>query len=114
MGAKELEISEEEAKKLSEASKDVLQHYKFGLSDRAMAWVNLSVVACGVYAPRFMAMGVRKGSERRARVVEMPSKKSAGENSPPAPPVNGHAGGMTNINLTPPFVTAPPENEDLP
>ena len=75
-GVKELALEEAEARKLSEATKEVIKHYPIGVSDKQLAWINLGVVAFGVYGTRVMAFNVRRAADRRARVAAMP---------PPAP-----------------------------
>ena len=109
---REIELSEDEAKKLSEASKEVLKHYPVGLSDKTLAWVNLAVIAGGIYGTRAWAYSVRKQSERRSRTIGLgPGSSPASSSSapPPAAP-NGHA---ADFDLTPPFLTVPPEGETV-
>ena len=113
---RELELEEDEARKLSNASKEVLRYYPIGMSDKALAWVNLGVVACGIYGTRIMAYSVRRAAERRARIVTLPT------GTPPpaqaaASKVNGSAGANATFNLddlTPPWMTASPEGEVIP
>lgn len=114
-GIKELELDDDEARKLSEASKEVLKHYPLGVSEKTLAWVNLTVVAGGIYGIRFMAWNVRKSAEKRARTITLtPAPGSSGQaagQAPSAPPPNGHA--ANNLDLTPPFLTVPPEGETI-
>lgn len=109
---KEAELTEEEARKLADASREVMKHYPLGISDKTLAWVNLTLVAGNVYGPRAVAWGIRRATERRAKVVPIrpgPAPAQAPQ-QPAAAPVNGAPG----IDLTPPFMTAPPVNEEIP
>jgi hypothetical protein len=108
---RELELTEEEARKLADASKEVLRHYPLGLSDKTLAWVNLSLVGANVYGPRAMAWGIRRAGERRPKMQAPASGPSGPAAAPVKPrPVNGQPG----LDLTPAFMTAPPEHEDVP
>lgn len=114
---RELELEEEEARKLSNASKEVLRYYPIGMSDKALAWVNLGVVACGIYGTRIMAYSVRRGTERRARIVTLPSSGTPPPPQPGPSKVNGAASANMSFDLndlTPPWMTVAPENEIIP
>lgn len=111
MNVKEIELSEEEAGKLSQASKEVLKHYPLGVSEKTLAWVNLAIVGGSIYGTRFMAYNIRKSAERKARIVNLTAAPSSGAAPPPPPAPNGHA---ANYDLTPPFLTVPPEGEIIP
>lgn len=54
--APELAISTEEAKMLSTAVGEVSKHYNFGIDEKTQAWVNLVMVAGGIYVPRIIMM----------------------------------------------------------
>jgi hypothetical protein len=116
---REFELEEDEARKLSNASKEVLRYYPIGMSDKALAWTNLAVVACGIYGTRIMAYSVRRAAERRARIVTLPSSGTASppgsQPQPAASKVNGYAGAGINLDdLTPPWMAVAPENEVIP
>lgn len=115
VNVRELELSEDEARKLSDASKEVLKHYPLGVSDKTIAWVNLAVIAGGVYGTRIMAYNVRRGAERRARVVNLPTAPpaSAGPGAAPGPAAKAPNGHAANFDLTPDFLTVPPEGETV-
>lgn len=91
------------------------------MDEKTLAWINLGIVACGVYGTRVMAFSVRRRSERTARIAGLPSPGSP----PPPPPrrtpnepeTGGKVNGPPRINLddlTPPWMAVPPENEILP
>jgi hypothetical protein len=110
VNVREFALEDEEARKLSEAAKDVMRHYPIGFSEKTLAWVNLGVVGCGVYGTRFMAYQMRKGAERKERMATVPaSAPGAAPGAAPPPAANGHA-----ADLTPPFLTVPPEGESIP
>lgn len=71
----ELELSEVEAKKLSDALKNVAKHYTVNLDPKKLALVELSTTMVGVYGPRAIAI-YKRGTPRPARspVVEMTPK----------------------------------------
>jgi hypothetical protein len=112
----EIALEEDEAKKLSVASKEVLKFYPLGMSDKVLAWVNLGVVGCGIYGTRIMAYSVRRGAEQRAKVVTLPGGGSKGPGpaaqGPQSGKVNGHA--MSLDDLTPAWMAVAPENEVIP
>lgn len=113
----ELELEEEEARKLANASKEVLKHYPLGLSDKNLAWVNLAVVACGIYGTRLMAFSMRKAAEKRARIVTLPGGPMGPAEAPHGPTVSAKPNGVPNIrldDLTPAWMSIPPENEVIP
>lgn len=113
---KEFELTEEEARKLSDASKEVAKHYSIGLTDKQLAWFNLTLVAGNLYGPRVIAFGIRKGSERRAKVVPIRPGPGPGQAPGPsaAPPTAAPVNGSPGIDLTPAFMTAPPVGEEIP
>jgi hypothetical protein len=75
----EMAINEDESKALSDAVTRVTELYDIPLMDeKTMAWVNLAIVASGVYAPRFVAVKVNRSKSKQpnqprhnAGVVEM-------------------------------------------
>lgn len=78
--AEELAIDEEEAAALAKASANVARHYNVEVAAKTTDWINLAIVAGGVYAPRVMAIRMRMGSERPAR-----RNRTAQEPNPPMP-----------------------------
>lgn len=89
---------------MADAGKEVMKHYSFGMSEKRLAWINLTVVCGGIYGTRMMAWGIRKRAEP-------PKPKAAAPSSPSSPPPpNGHAAAH-EINLTPAFMTAPVVDE---
>ena len=110
-GVKELILSEEEAKSLSDAARAVAKEYQYFLTDKQIAWFNLTCVCGNIYGTRMMAWGLRRGAEKRPKVSAPPASAPAGA----APPVNGHAAdARETLNLTPNFLTAPPVGEEVP
>lgn len=115
---REFELSEDEAGKLSEASKEVLKHYPLGVSEKTLAWVNLAIVGGGIYGTRFMAYNIRKAAERRARMVNVTpaaaaAAASASSGQAPATGATATNGHAANFDLTPGFLTVPPEGETV-
>lgn len=61
----ELELAEEESKKLAEAIARVQKLYDYKwISDEAAAWGNLIIAAGGIYGPRYMAIRLRQKREK--------------------------------------------------
>src|ERR1017187_1223324 len=64
----ELELSEDEAKGLGEATVRVAQEYDLPMPDaKTMAWINLLKVVSVVYGPRVGAVRIRKAREKAAK-----------------------------------------------
>jgi hypothetical protein len=64
----ELELSEDEAKGLGEATVRVAQEYDMPMPDaKAMAWINLLKVVSVVYGPRVGAVRIRKAREKASK-----------------------------------------------
>lgn len=83
----ELEIDQEEAKKLAHASTEVAKHYvSLDASEKTVAWVNLGLTLGAVYGPRIMANGIRKRREREERraSARQPFQNSSPQNPPNA------------------------------
>jgi hypothetical protein len=77
--APELHISESEAAEIADALKELSKHYPIGMSEKTIAWVNLSFAVGGVFGPRIVA------------IVKRPAvkKQVAEKASSPYQPVNG-------------------------
>lgn len=61
----ELELDQDEAKRLSDAVNRVQSEYNMPILDpKTLAWINLAMVAGGVYGPRFAAHSIRKKKEK--------------------------------------------------
>jgi hypothetical protein len=63
----ELELEEQEARKLSAAAVGVAKHYNIEASEKALAWTNLAVVGFSTYGPRVFAMRMRWETEKKER-----------------------------------------------
>ena len=68
MHVEELELDESEAKRLGDAVNKVQALYDMPIIDpKVMAWINLGLVGCGVYGPRYAAFRIRKRKEKTAK-----------------------------------------------
>jgi hypothetical protein len=65
----ELAMSQPEAKNLSEAIARVASHYDIGASEKTLAWVNLAVVAGGLYGTRAYAYHLRLKAEAAQKQI---------------------------------------------
>lgn len=67
----ELELADEEAKKIAEGIQRVQKLYNYNwISDEAAAWGNLIFALGSVYGPRYMAIRLRwKKEEEEARLA---------------------------------------------
>jgi hypothetical protein len=65
----EMVMSEPEAKNLSEAIARVASHYDVGASEKTLAWVNLAVVAGGLYGTRAYAYHLRLKAEAAQKQI---------------------------------------------
>lgn len=69
----ELQISEEESKRLSDAILRVNNLYGgLVIPEKTMAIINLATVATGIYAPRVIAHGLRKKQEKKQTINATP------------------------------------------
>jgi hypothetical protein len=80
----ELALDPSEAKQLSEAIQQVSQFYPVGLSPKTLAWINLSMVAGGLYGTRIVAIYNRTKTNAKPRlqntVREMPIQQGPAQN----------------------------------
>ncbi len=66
----ELTLTNEESEALCEAIMRVTELYDIPLVDeKTMAWVNLAMVAGGIYAPRFIAAKINKSKQGNLQVI---------------------------------------------
>lgn len=84
----ELVIDPKEAAALASAIKTVSAHYPVGLSEKSIAWINLCMVAGGIYGTRFVAFKLRMDQTRGSKpapqnIVTMPTQKPNGAPAPP-------------------------------
>ncbi len=79
--APELHISDAEAAEISEALKELAKFYPIGMSEKAIAWVNLSFAVGGVFGPRVIAI------TKRPRVSNLRRDAVNGSGSPLAHPM---------------------------
>lgn len=89
MGAKilsipEMEIDEEESKKLSKAIKNVAKHYAVNIDPKKLAWAELVAAAGGIYVPRFIAASKRQPKQPGPQLV----KEAPKSNAPGPQPIN--------------------------
>lgn len=70
-GAPELFLTEEEANEISEAVKELSKHYPIGMSEKAIAWTNLTFAMGGVFGPKAVAIWKRPRAPRPARVLNI-------------------------------------------
>ena len=63
----ELAISDQEGKSFQIAVQNVLRHYSVRTTQKAMDWIALAGVSGGIYAPRVVAISIRRRGERVAR-----------------------------------------------
>lgn len=63
----ELELSDDEAQKLTKASLDVAAHYNAVPDEKTMAWLSLGAAVGAIYGTRYMAWRVRMQNEAEAK-----------------------------------------------
>ena len=70
----EIEITEDEGKLFMDRAQAVASHYSVSTTQKTMDWVAFVGCACGIYAPRVVAV-MRKNRERPTRSgnVQQPS-----------------------------------------
>lgn len=80
--APELAIKEDEAKILASAVSEVSKYYDIGISEKAQAWTNLTMVCGAIYGPKiFMMVNKPKQKHNTNNVVGF---QGVGWNSPDA------------------------------
>ena len=89
----ELTIDPKEAHVLAEAASNVMQFYPYALDEKTTAWVNLGMVAAGVYGTRALAFHNRMRQERIPKI-----------SPPPAGPVPVQPNGLPYV----PGIPVPP------
>lgn len=62
----ELAITEDEGKSFMGAAQNVLRHYSVQSTQKTLDWIAFAGCAMAIYAPRVVAIQVRKREERRA------------------------------------------------
>lgn len=68
LGIEELELDQNESKRLSDAVNEVQAQYKMPILDpKTMAWINLAITGAGIYGPRVAAHSLRKKKEKQAQ-----------------------------------------------
>lgn len=89
----ELQLEDKEAKALADAVVKVSAHYDHRISPKTVAWVNLAMIAGGIYGGRALAIRARfkAEEERRAGSIQMRpnvvdfEKRPAGQQAAPKP-----------------------------
>lgn len=84
-GTDVLVIDNHQARALTEAVLDVVQHYDLHVDPKLMAWINLGSIAAMIYTPKIMAITVqraeRKKRERAQRTAAAAAQASSAESS---------------------------------
>jgi hypothetical protein len=88
MGAKllevpELELDEEEAKKLADAIRRVAEFYPVALSPKKLAWAEFSFAMAGVYGPRVIAIYKKAPKQPGPRAVPRQTEQSQAQSHQP-------------------------------
>lgn len=68
----ELELSDEEAKRLAEAMARVAALYDVRASEKTLAWMNLAGCVGSIYGTRAFAYSLRKNSEGKKKPAPAP------------------------------------------
>lgn len=80
-----LVIDNHQARALTEAVLDVVQHYDLHVDPKLMAWINLGSIAAMIYTPKIMAITAqrveRKKRERAQRTAAAAAQASSAESS---------------------------------
>jgi hypothetical protein len=76
----ELILDDDEARKLSDGLKEVAKHYTMEMDPKKLAWMNLSMIAGGIYGPRIISAWRenKKKEAERPREVAQPKRDTTG------------------------------------
>lgn len=94
--AEELLLEKEEADKLAEAMGKVARHYNVEVAAKTTDWINLGIVAGGVYVPRFLAIRIRTAANKASN-----PKPMRANNQQPSSPSEIILGGVYDENGRP-------------
>lgn len=98
----ELELDNEEAEKLANASQKVLRHYvDLEVSQKAADWTNLFMAIGGIYGPRIVATKIRKARQRQERAEASQQNRAAQEAATPKPAGHGSPNVGANVVAMP-------------
>lgn len=61
----EIEITEDEGKLFMERAQAVASHYSVSTTQKTMDWIAFAGCACGIYAPRIVAVMRKRGEKDR-------------------------------------------------
>lgn len=92
-GAKELELSKQEADIFAKAINDVQSFYPVAMSAKAQAWLSLIMVAGTIYGPRATML--------RARIIKERAEKPTNTRQEAPKDVNPRPTGGTNASSQP-------------
>lgn len=73
----ELAISEDEGKQFMASVQNVMRHYSVQTTQKTLDWIALMGTATGMYAPRIVAMNIRKRAARNGRPQPAPMNRTA-------------------------------------
>lgn len=68
----EIVLSEDEAKKMAEASANVMKHYDVRASAKVVDWTNLIICLGMIYGPRAVAYAARVKKEKAEKAAAQP------------------------------------------
>jgi hypothetical protein len=83
---RELELDEDEAKRLGEAVAAVNDLYDWRISDQATAWTNLAMVAAEVYGSR--AVAIMNNRKRARPIAVIPGQRVVPQSTQVENPIN--------------------------
>jgi hypothetical protein len=70
----ELVLTHDEAQAIADAAKRVTDlYYESIIPEKALAWIQLSITACGVYGPRYVAIQQRTKRAAQPQAIPFPS-----------------------------------------
>lgn len=81
--APELYITEAEAAEVGEALKELSKHYPIGMSEKTIAWVNLSFAVGGVFGPKIVAVYKRRPVKTNRETIRSVKTESNGISTSP-------------------------------